>query len=177
MLFRQFSHHKLMVMLGRKTLQSKMLGREVRLQPKTGMLNPTFTLSRWQMKNNNRQLPFKIQLRIGEVETCLNRPLIPSQRLRQLPRMRRDRTMGQLMSTNFWTNIKGTTETTETKTPCNRESSEARLPWSSNPRWRKPWKTSNLLIRSSPIFRKRSRLNPASCHSGPLPSRNRARRN
>ena len=142
-LFRQFSHHKLMGMLGRKTLQCKKLGREVRLQQKTGMLNQIYTLSRWLMKNNNRQLPFKIQLRTGEVETCLNRPLIPSQRPQQLPRMLRDRIMGQLMSTNFWTSIKVTTETTETKTPCNRESLEARLPWSSNLRWLKPWKTSN----------------------------------
>ena len=164
-------------MLGRKTLQCKKLGGEVRLQQKMGMLNQIYTLSRSPMKNNNRQLPFKTQSKTGEVETCLNRPQIPSQRPRQLPRMLRDRTMGQLMSTNFWTSILVTIETTETKTPCSRESLEARLPWSSNPRWRKPWKTSNWLTRSSPIFRKRSRLSPASCHSGPLPSRNRARRN
>ena len=164
-------------MLGRKTLQCKKLGGEVRLQQKMGMLNQIYTLSRWPMKNNNRQLPFKILSKIEEVETCLNRPQIPSQRPRQLPRMLRDRTMGQLMSTNFWTSILVTTETTETKTHCNRESLEARLLWSSNPRWRKPWKTSNWLTRSSPIFRKRSRQSPASYHSGPLPSRNRARRN
>ena len=139
MLFRQFSHRKLTGMLGRKTLQyMKEVGREDRLQPKTGMSNQTYTLSRRPMKNNNHQLLFKIQLRTGEVEKSLSRPKILSQQPQQLTRMLRDRNMAQLMSTNLWTSIPVTTETTETKKPCNRESSEARQAWTSNPRWPKP---------------------------------------